>query len=144
MQPHPPAQPVVDPKVAELQQLQQLQQLKEENGELHVALTQAANDFKLLKEANEGLTEKLVAALKNQKLAAPPSDFSDISEGDSVTYVNHAGIHEPATVTGITGEGLNLAVQGKHANDKYAVNDVPRGATKARNSFHGHVKKAKA
>src|SRR5438046_3179254 len=45
--------------------------------------------------------------------------------GSKVTFVNHAGVHEAATVTGHGNLGVHIDVQGSHPNDKFKRQEVP-------------------
>lgn len=47
--------------------------------------------------------------------------------GSEVTFVNHAGTHEKAKVTGHGNLGAHLDIQGGHVNDKYKRQEVPKG-----------------
>ena len=56
--------------------------------------------------------------------------------GEKVTFVNHAGHAENAVVTGHSGVGVHLDIQGAHVNDKYKRQDIPHGGPGQRLTFY--------
>ena len=94
-------------------------------------------DFANLVAANETMKKQiadLMADLEIAKSAAKSMAQTSAEQtvvqapvGTKVTFVNHVGQDEAATVTGHGGTGVHLDIQGAHINDKYKRRDVPKG-----------------
>lgn len=59
----------------------------------------------------------------------------DLEVGDTVTFINHAGIAEHGEILAINANNAQLRVQGKHKNDVQVYNDIPYSEKKAKASF---------
>jgi hypothetical protein len=126
------------------------QQTPQPNPEVEKLRADMQAMMKMFQESNQQLQEQnatLTAQIKfatiaaqTQAQAAPniPKLPADLKQGQTVTYVNHAGRPEHAEVSEIsesTGT-VHLKVYGKHENDVQNVIDVKHGDKITRNSFH--------
>lgn len=91
-------------------------------------------EFKQLQAAHEKLGaahSELLANCEVLKSQIPKPETSAAAGlppvGSEVTFVNHAGTHEKAKVTGHGNLGAHLDIQGGHVNDKYKRQEVPKG-----------------
>jgi hypothetical protein len=94
----------------------------------HDALAQKHSD---LIAQNAVLSQGVAATLPPIPAIHPPI-------GTSVTFVNHAGVHESAQITGHGHRGVSLDIQGKHPNDKYKRQEIPAGGPAQPLSYFKH------
>lgn len=97
------------------------------------------NDLKTAHEKLEVAHSELLANCEVLKSQIPKPEASATAGlppvGSEVIFVNHAGTHEKAKVTGHGNLGAHLDIQGGHVNDKYKRQEVPKGGPGKNLSF---------
>jgi hypothetical protein len=106
--------------------------LKQTVSDVTAKFNLSQKELKDLTEKYEALSQKYTDLLNQNSIlqTAIPTPEKPVVHppvGTDVTFVNHAGVHEAAKIIGHGLRGVNLAIQGKHPNDKYKRQEIPAG-----------------